>query len=67
MIDGRDIDVDTDKGPTLGFHGLVSMIGTKSNNALTFSIDSSMLKFFFQNRPSISPRGLHNKTLRRCD
>jgi len=35
MTDGTDIDVDTDKGPTLGFHGLVSMIGTESNNALT--------------------------------
>jgi len=30
MIDGTNIDVDTNKGPTLGFHGLVSMIGTES-------------------------------------
>ena len=36
MIDGTGIDVDNGKDSTLGLHRLVSMIGTESNNALTF-------------------------------
>jgi len=46
MIDGTVIDVDTDKGPTLGFHGLLSMIGAEFNNAFTSFVDSSMSKFY---------------------
>ena len=45
MIDGTGTYIDIGKGSTLGFHRLVFMMETKSNNALTYSIDSSMSKF----------------------
>jgi len=46
MTDGTGTDIDTSKGSTLDFHGLVYMTGTKSNNVLTSSIDSSMSIFY---------------------
>ena len=39
MIDGTGTDVDIGKGSTLGFHGLVFVMGIESNNVLTSSID----------------------------
>ena len=66
MIDETGTDVDMGKGSILGFHNLMFMMGTESNNALTSSIDSS-IQSSFQNGPSISPKGLHNKTPQRCD
>ena len=45
MIDGTGTNIDIGKGSNLGFHKLMFMVGTESNNALTSSINSSMLKF----------------------
>ena len=66
MIDEKRTDVGNGEGFTLGLHRLVSMMETKSNNALTSSIYSSMSKFI-PKWAKYFLRGLHNKTPQICD